>query len=136
MRAARVAGTAALRLGWRFGVWIPGLIALAISTSVVAIVRDSPESLGRCASLALAFGGATRALSRLREPSLALAFGGATRAASWPIAPRIARARCCALRPRWSAVASKRVCCALQRTSLADGLVTRPLSRRAALRAA
>ena len=45
--APLIAGTAALKLGWRFGVWVPGIIALTISSAVVAVVRDSPESLGR-----------------------------------------------------------------------------------------
>ena len=50
--ARNMAGTAALKLGWRFGVWAPGIIALAISSAVVAIVRDSPESLGRIGAYA------------------------------------------------------------------------------------
>ena len=45
--APLIAGTAALRLGWRYGVWSPAAIALVISAAVVAVVRDSPEALGR-----------------------------------------------------------------------------------------
>ena len=43
--APLLAGTAALKFGWRYGVWAPAMIALTISSFVIAIVRDSPESL-------------------------------------------------------------------------------------------
>ena len=45
--APLLAGTAARALGWRWGVFAPGLIGLSIAGLVYAIVRNSPEDIGR-----------------------------------------------------------------------------------------
>ena len=45
--APLLAGTAAVRLGWRAGVWAPAAVALVISALVALAVRDSPEKMGR-----------------------------------------------------------------------------------------
>ena len=45
--APLLAGAAAMRFGWRYGVWAPAAVALVVSAFVVLTVRDSPESLGR-----------------------------------------------------------------------------------------
>ena len=45
--APLLAGTAALRFGWRYGVWAPALVAAAAAALAVVVVRDSPEDLGR-----------------------------------------------------------------------------------------
>ena len=45
--APLLAGTAARALGWRWGVFAPGLIGLSVAGLVYAIVRNSPEDIGR-----------------------------------------------------------------------------------------
>jgi sugar phosphate permease len=45
--APLLAGTAAVRLGWRASVWAPAAVALVISALVALAVRDSPEKMGR-----------------------------------------------------------------------------------------
>ena len=45
--APLLAGTAAVHLGWRAGVWAPAAVALVISALVALAVRDSPEKMGR-----------------------------------------------------------------------------------------
>ena len=41
-----LAGTAARTLGWSWGLWAPGLIALVFGTTIVLTLRDSPEARG------------------------------------------------------------------------------------------
>ena len=41
-----LAGTAARTLGWSWGLWAPGLIALVFGTTIVITLRDSPEARG------------------------------------------------------------------------------------------
>lgn len=40
------AGTAARNLGWRWGMWAPGLIGVVVGLAVLLFVRDSPEAVG------------------------------------------------------------------------------------------
>ena len=40
------AGWAANRLGWQWGMWLPGALGLAIAFFCLAAVRDSPEEAG------------------------------------------------------------------------------------------
>lgn len=44
--APLVAGTAAGALGWRYGMWIPGAIALAVASIIFFTIRDSPKQCG------------------------------------------------------------------------------------------
>ena len=41
-----LAGTAARTLGWNWGLWAPGLIALVFGTIIVLTLKDSPEARG------------------------------------------------------------------------------------------
>jgi sugar phosphate permease len=41
-----LAGTAARTLGWNWGLWTPGLIALFVGTVIVLTLKDSPEERG------------------------------------------------------------------------------------------
>ena len=41
-----LAGTAARTLGWNWGLWAPGVIAVSVGLVIVATLRDSPESRG------------------------------------------------------------------------------------------
>ena len=41
-----LAGTAARTLGWSWGLWAPGLIALMFGTTIILTLRDSPEARG------------------------------------------------------------------------------------------
>ena len=41
-----LAGTAARTLGWNWGLWAPGLIALVFGSVIVLTLRDSPEARG------------------------------------------------------------------------------------------
>ena len=41
-----LAGTAARTLGWSWGLWAPGLIALVFGATIVLTLRDSPEARG------------------------------------------------------------------------------------------
>jgi hypothetical protein len=40
------AGTAARNMGWRWGMWAPGIIGVVVGMLVLAFVRDSPEAIG------------------------------------------------------------------------------------------
>lgn len=41
-----LAGTAARTLGWNWGLWAPGIIALVFGTVIVLTLKDSPEARG------------------------------------------------------------------------------------------
>lgn len=41
-----VCGTAARNMGWRWGMWAPGIIGVVVGMLVLAFVRDSPEAIG------------------------------------------------------------------------------------------
>lgn len=41
-----LAGTAARALGWRWGMWAPGAVGLAVGALLLLAVRDSPEAVG------------------------------------------------------------------------------------------
>ena len=45
-RFPSTAGWAANRLGWQWGMWLPGALGLAIALFCLATVRDSPEEAG------------------------------------------------------------------------------------------
>ena len=45
-RFPSTAGWAANRLGWQWGMWLPGAMGLAIALFCLAAVRDSPEEAG------------------------------------------------------------------------------------------
>ena len=41
-----IAGTAAGMMGWRWGMWVPGLVALAIASIIVFTITDKPQDGG------------------------------------------------------------------------------------------
>lgn len=41
-----IAGTAAGMLGWRWGMWIPGFVALSIASIIVFTITDKPQDRG------------------------------------------------------------------------------------------
>lgn len=41
-----IAGTAAKMFGWRWGMWVPGIMGLVMGFVVLAAVRDDPPQIG------------------------------------------------------------------------------------------
>mmetsp|Transcript_10894 Transcript_10894/g.49113 ORF Transcript_10894/g.49113 Transcript_10894/m.49113 type:complete len:108 (+) Transcript_10894:1143-1466(+) len=41
-----LAGTAARTLGWSWGLWAPGIIALFVGSLIMLTLKDSPEARG------------------------------------------------------------------------------------------
>jgi len=41
-----LAGTAARTLGWNWGLWAPGIIALSVGLLIILTLKDSPEARG------------------------------------------------------------------------------------------
>lgn len=44
--APLIAGAAAREFGWRWGMWIPGMLGLVMGVYVLLTTADSPEKLG------------------------------------------------------------------------------------------
>lgn len=44
--APLIAGTTAGTMGWRYGMWVPGGVALAVASVILFTIQDDPKSAG------------------------------------------------------------------------------------------